>query len=90
MGVATASGQCVLAPTLGCFNHSWDLMTADNELRECYMCPASGPLALDAPLISEECPPLLSFTMNKRQWWHVSGGMKLCGQAPTTGVFYVY
>ena len=45
-----------------------DLMKAYNELRDCYMCPASGPPALAAPLKSEECPPLLSFTMNKGQW----------------------
>lgn len=67
-GSSNSPGQCVLAPPLGCFHQGLDLMKADKELRDCYMCPASGPPALAAPLKSEECPPLLSLTMNKGQW----------------------
>lgn len=67
MGIATASGKCIFAPQLGCFNQGLDLMKADNELGQCYMCSASRLLTMAATLTSEECLLLLSFTMNKKQ-----------------------
>lgn len=67
MGIATASGQCVLAPPLGCFNQGLDLMKADNGVGQFCMCSASRLPTMAATLTSEECLPLLSFTMNMKQ-----------------------